>query len=92
MSPSIEIMPRHVIDKTRWYHAAMTGKAYWRIIQGEIEAKGWTVSRAVRVQGGGDMLHVATARKGKHRCVVTADSELGAMVALQKEIGEIRVE
>ena len=49
-------------------------------------------SRAVHVRAGGDMLHVATARKGKHCCVDTAESELGAMVALQKEIGEIRGE
>ena len=70
----------------------MMSKAYRRIVQAEIEAKGWTVSRAVRVQAGGDMLHVATAQKGKHRCVVTADAELGAMIELQKEIGEIRVE
>ena len=67
----------------------MMGNAYWRIIQDEIEASGWTVSRVVRVQPDGTLLHVATARKGKHRCVVTADSELGAMVQLQKEIGEI---
>jgi hypothetical protein len=26
------------------------GKAYWRIIQDEIEAKGWTVTRAVTPQ------------------------------------------
>ena len=67
----------------------MTSKAHWRIIQAEIEVKGWTVNRAVRVQPGGAMLHVATARKGKHRCVVTADSELGAVVQLQKDIREI---
>jgi hypothetical protein len=30
-----------------------------------------------------------TTRKGQHRCMVTADSELAAMVQMKKEIGKI---
>jgi len=37
-------------------------KAYWRIIQDEIEAKGWTVTRAVKPQPGGGLHHIVTAR------------------------------
>ena len=64
-------------------------KAYWRIIQDEIEAKGWTVTRAVKPQPGVGLHHIVTARKGQQRCMVTADSELAAMVQMKKEIGEI---
>jgi hypothetical protein len=64
-------------------------KAYWRIIQDEIEDVGWTVERAVKPQPGGGLHHIVTARKGQQRCMVTADSELAAMVQMKKEIGGI---
>ena len=64
-------------------------KAYWRIIQDEIEAKGWTVTRAVKPEPGGDLYHIVPARRGEHLCMVTSDSELAAMVQMKKEIGGI---
>ena len=66
------------------------GKVYWRIIQDESEAKGWSVTRAVKPRPpDGDLHHIVTARKGQQRCMVSADSEVGAMVQLKKEIEEI---
>jgi len=35
-------------------------KAYWRIIQDEIEARGWAVTRAVKPQPGGELHHIVT--------------------------------
>ena len=64
-------------------------KAYWRIIQNEIKAKRWAVTRAVKPQPGGGLHHIVTAMKGRQRCMVTADSELAAMVQMKKEIEEV---
>jgi hypothetical protein len=56
------------------------GKACWRIIQDETEAKDWTVTRAARPRPGGALHHIVTARKGRERCMVTSDSELAAIL------------
>jgi hypothetical protein len=43
----------------------------------------------VTPQPGGGLHHIVTARKGQQRCMVTADSELAAMVQMKKEIEEV---
>ena len=61
-------------------------KAYWRVIQDEIEAMGWSVTRAVKLGPNGEIRHLAKAGRGEQTCVVEADSERVAMEELKKAV------
>lgn len=58
-------------------------------IKDEIETAGRTVKPAAQVKPDGAVYHVVIARNGIQKYVVTADSELGAMVQLKREIRAI---